>query len=224
MEMKPVKVLMIDDHPSQIEGYKVILDCNELGYEFETTACYDCESAYRMISAENRTIDFDMVFLDKNMPPYVEKGILSGEYLVPVIKKYLPQSKVIILTSHIEAFVLYNIVSKFQPMGLLVKSDFKAEELIVAFEQVMHGAIYHSQTVKASIQQLLAKTEFLDSYNRQIILLLSQGIKTKSMPQYLNISLSAVEKRKAQIKDYFCVGTKGTDEDIVSEARKLGFI
>jgi len=222
--MEAIKILMIDDHPSQIEGYKVILDCSDLGDDIAVTACYDCESAYRLISSENREMDFDIVFLDKNMPPYLEKGIHSGEDLVPIIRRYMPQSKVIILTSHIEAFVLYNIVSKFQPMGLLVKSDFKAEELVEAIKQIMHGTVYHSQTVKASMQQLLAKKEFLDSYNRQIILLLSQGIKTKSMPQYLNISLSAIEKRKAQIKDYFCIESKGTDEEIVKEARRLGFI
>ena len=88
----------------------------------------------------------------------------------------------------------------------------------------MHGEIYYSETVKESINQLLSKKEFLDSINRQIIIMLSQGIKTKNLPQYLNISLSAVEKRKSQIKDYFCISNKGSDEEIVKEARRLGFI
>lgn len=224
LEMNSVKILMIDDHPSQIEGYKVILDYNEYGYEVETTACYDCESAYKLILKPELAQYFDVVFLDKNMPPYKDQHIFSGEDLVPVIQKYMPKSKIVILTSSIEAFVLYNMVSKIHPTGLLVKSDFRAEELVEAFNQIMHGEIYYSQSVKGSIDQLLSKKEFLDSYNRQIILLLSQGIKTKSLPQYLNISLSAIEKRKSQIKDYFCIESKGTDEEIVKEARKLGFI
>lgn len=222
--MSAVKILMIDDHPSQIEGYKVILDYNEYGYEIETTACYDCETAYKLILKPEWAQYFDVVFLDKNMPPYKEQQIYSGEDLVPVIQQYMPHSKIVILTSSIEAFVLYNIVSKIHPTGLLVKSDFRAEELVEAFDLIMHGGVYYSQSVKGSIEQLLSKKEFLDSYNRQIILLLSQGIKTKSLPKYLNISLSAIEKRKAQIKDYFCIGNKGTDEEIVKEAKKLGFI
>jgi two-component system, NarL family, response regulator NreC len=39
----------------------------------------------------------------------------------------------------------------------------------------------------------------------------------------LNLSKSSIEKRKMQIKDYLCIA-KGTDEDIVRESRKLGFI
>jgi len=222
--MKRIRILMIDDHPSQIEGYKIILHYNDYGYEVETVACYDCESAYEVITSEKFVHSFDVVFLDKNMPPFIEKNIHSGEDLVPFIRQYMPESKVIILTSYIEAFVLYNIVTKFQPSGLLVKSDFHPDELIVTLDEILQGKQYHSQTVKASLNQLLSKKEFLDSYNRQIILLLSQGVKTKSMPEYLNISLSAIEKRKSQIKDYFCITAKGTDEDIVKEARRLGFI
>lgn len=222
--MEHIRILIVDDHPSQVEGYRAILSCSELDYTFETAARYDCESAYKTIIGENASDYFDVVFLDKNMPPFVEKNIHSGEDLVPVIKRYMPQTKVIVLTSYIEAFVLYNIVTKFQPHGLLVKSDFHPEELLIALDEILRGKQYHSQTVKASLNQLLSKKEFLDSYNRQIILLLSQGVKTKSMPEYLNISLSAIEKRKSQIKDYFCITTKGTDEDIVKEARRLGFI
>jgi len=222
--MSLVKILMIDDHPSQIEGYKIILEYNEYGYEIEATACYDCESAYWVVTNEKSADYFDIVFLDKNMPAFKEYNIMSGEDLVPVIQQYMPKTKIVILTSSIEAFVLYNIVSKIHPSGLLVKSDFKAEELVEAFDMIMHGEVYYSSSVKGSIEQLLSKKEFLDSYNRQIILLLSQGVKTKSLPQYLNISLSAVEKRKAQIKDYFCIENKGTDEEIVKEARRLGFI
>ena len=222
--MKHIRILMIDDHPSQIEGYKIILHCNDYGYEVETMACYDCESAYELITSGKFSNSFDVIFLDKNMPPFIERNIHSGEELVPFIRQYMPESKVMILTSYIEAFVLYNIVTKFQPSGLLVKSDFHPDELVVALDEILQGKQYHSYTVKASLNQLLSKKEFLDSYNRQIILLLSQGVKTKSMPEYLNISLSAIEKRKSQIKDYFCITTKGTDEDIVKEARRLGFI
>jgi hypothetical protein len=35
--------------------------------------------------------------------------------------------------------------------------------------------------------------------------------------------MSAIDKRKAQIKDFFCV-QKGTDEDIIREAKKHGFV
>lgn len=217
----PVRILMIDDHPSQIEGYKVILAYNHGDVEIEATACYSCEKAYRLITAQQP--DFDLIFLDRNMPSYKEMNITTGEDLAHLIKKHLPESKIVIITSHSEAFLLYNMVKKIDPAGLLVKSDFAAEELLVAFDDILKGKIYYTETVNRSIRELLSKETYLDTYNRQIITLLSQGIRTKSIPEHLHISLSAVEKRKAQVKDYFCLD-KGGDEDIVREAKRLGFI
>jgi two-component system response regulator NreC len=218
-----LRVLMIDDHPSQIEGYKVILSYSESNLALETTPCYSCESAYSIISMPKIDTPFDVVFLDCRLPSYTEKNIRSGEDLAMLIRRHSPDSKIVIITSYAEAFLLYDIVKKINPEGLLVKSDFNADELLDAFEQIVDGKKYYSNTVNRSIKELLSKETYLDSYNRQIITLLSQGVRTRSLPDYINLSLSAIEKRKSQIRDYFCL-EKGTDEEIVIEARRLGFI
>ncbi len=218
-----VKILMIDDHPSQIEGYKAILEYNDLNLSIETTPCYSCEDAWKIITNELNPTAYDFVFLDRSLPPYAAQNLLTGEDLAALIRKHLPHSKIIIITSHAEAFLLYNIVKTIEPEGLLVKSDFSAEQFLEIFSMIYSGGKYHSETVLQGIRELLSKQDYLDNYNRQIITLLSQGIKTKKIPEHLNLSLSAVEKRKAQIKDYFFIG-KGGDEEIVKEARKLGFI
>jgi len=217
-----IRILMIDDHPSQLEGYKIILSYNLSGTPIDVKTAFDCESAYKIL-LKSAAADFDLVFLDRSLPPYAVQNIRSGEDLIPIIRKQLPKAKIAMLTSHAEAFMLYNIVQKYAPEGLLVKSDFSAEELLDAFEKLLVGETYHTQTVKDSIKELLSRNHYLDSYNRQIITLLSQGIKTKNIHEHLNLSQSAVEKRKAQIKEYLCL-EKGSDEDIVREAKKLGFI
>lgn len=216
-----IKILMIDDHPSQIEGYKVILSYNDLCVDIESTPCYSCEDAYRIIDGGHESYDF--IFLDENMPSYKEKNIETGADLATVISRKMPKSKIVVITSHSQAFLLYNIAKKIEPAGILVKSDFKAEELLTAFDEILHDNVYYSETVKRGMKELLSKEAYLDSFNRQIITLLAKGIRTKNMPEYLHLSLSAIEKRKAQVKDYFCL-EKGSDEDIVREARKRGFI
>jgi two-component system, NarL family, response regulator NreC len=218
-----VKILMVDDHPSMIEGYKIILSYNELGYEVDTVAAYNCKDAYDLLTNEEHPADFDVVFLDYSLPAYEEKHIKSGEDLAEVIKDKLPTCKIVMLTSHTEALLLYGIIKSVNPIGLLVKSDFTAEELLSAFDLIMNDKVYHSETVKENIKELLSKKIYLDNFNRQIISLLAQGVKTKSLPDHLNLSISAIEKRKVQIRDYFCV-RKGTDEDIIREAKKLGLI
>lgn len=218
----PIKILMIDDHPSQIEGYKTILSYNTLGIEIETTVAYNCESAFTIITT-SKPSSFDMVFIDRSLPPFLEKNLKSGEDLAVLVRDYWPDTKIVIITSHAEAFLLHTIVKKIHPEGLLVKSDFSADELLVAFESILNGATYYTQTVKESLKELLSKEQFLDDFNRQIIMLLSQGFRTASIAEELHLSKSTIEKRKVQIKDYLCIA-KGTDEDIVRESRKLGFI
>jgi two-component system response regulator NreC len=218
-----LNILMIDDHPSMIEGYKIILSFNTQGFEIETTTAFTCESAYEIISDPSRRNQFDIIFLDYSLPAYSDKNINNGEDLALLAKSYMPNTKIAMLTSHTESLILYDIIRNIEPAGLLVKSDFTANELLLAFGQIMDGQIYHSHTVKHSVKELLSKKLYLDNFNRQIITLLSQGIKTKNLPDHLNLSMSAIEKRKVQIKDYFCI-EKGSDEDIVREAKKMGLI
>ena len=217
------KILMVDDHPTQLEGYKVVLEFNNQGLQIEPTLANSCEEAYHIITDKINPVEFDMVFLDRSLPPYHDQKINSGEDLAILVQEHLPNTKIVMLTSHAEAFILYNIVKKINPNGLLVKSDFSGDELLNAFEKVVNNQKYHSETVIKSIKELLSREDYLDSINREIITLLSQGIRTKSMPEYINLSHSAIEKRKVQIKDYFCID-KGSDEDIIKEAKRLGFI
>ncbi|WP_395058099.1 response regulator [Flavobacterium sp.] len=220
---KKLKILMIDDHPSMIEGYKIILSYNNLGLEIETTAAYNCEVAYKIITNKFNKIYFDLVFLDYSLPPYEEKNIKSGQDLAKLIKIHLPNTKIVMLTSHTESILLYDIISKIEPNGLLVKSDFSAEELLSAFDKIMEGEIYHSITVKHNLKEMFSQKKILDQQNRKIISLLVQGIKTKNLPSYLNISMSAIEKRKVNIRCYFNL-EKGSDEDIIREAKKSGLV
>jgi DNA-binding NarL/FixJ family response regulator len=216
-------ILMIDDHPSMIEGYKSILSFNDLGLRITTTPAYNCESAYNIIDNTPVFKAFDFAFVDLSLPPYLEKNIKSGEDLALLIKNKFPDCKIVILTSHAEAFILDAIQKNIAPNGLLVKSDFTAEEFLLAFEKIYNNHFYTSRTVVENIAELHEKSAFLDENNRKLITLLAEGVKTKNLPQRMNLSISAIDKRKAQIKHFFKI-EKGSDEDIIREAKKHGLI
>ena len=215
-----LKLLIVEDHPAMVEGYKSIL-ANNTVYEIEYTIAQNCESAYHAL--HNDDAKFDIVFLDLILPPASHLKLVDGEDVAKMIRKTTPDMKIVVLTSHAESFALYSIVRNIVPEGLLVKSDFSGEELLHALNVVQNHGIYHSATVKKGLKDFLGRGVYLDACNRKIIMLLSQGIKTKNLPQYLNLSVSAIDKRKAQIKDFFNI-EKGNDEDILREARKCGFI
>jgi len=193
-----------------------------MNLQLDVTFSHDCQEAYEMITSSEST-SFDLIFLDRSLPPYLEKKIKSGEDLALLVRKQLPDAKVIILTSHAEAFILYDIVQKIRPNGLLIKSDFDGDELLVAFNSVLNGETYFSETVKAALKEQIITRGYLDTIDRQIITLLSQGLRNKTIATELGLSDSAIEKRKVKIKDYLNI-YKGNDEDIITECRKMGFI
>jgi two-component system, NarL family, response regulator NreC len=216
-----VTVLMVDDHPPIIEGYKSILSFNPFGYRLNTVAAHSCESAYDVIVSAKKP--FDVVFLDMTLPPHPEKKLNSGEDLIPVVRKHHPHAKIVVLTSHSESIVLFKILNEHNPEGLLVKSDFQSAELVAAFDAIVKGKTFYSQTVARHQKSWEEKSKVMDNYNRQILLLLSQGVKTKNLPNLLHLSKSAIDKRKAIIKQIFGID-KGNDEDILKEARRQGLI
>lgn len=219
----PTKILMVDDHKSILIGYKSILEHNDKNIDIEVTFCHDCQEAYNTITTTDNPISFEMAFLDRSLPPYLEKKLKSGDDLALLIKQYLPQCKIIMLTSHAEAFVIYDIVHKIRPNGLLIKSDFDDTELLEAFNTIINGKTHYSKTVTAALKEEITDRGYLDTLDRQIITLLSRGIRNQSIADELGLSVSAVEKRKVRIKDYLDI-IKGNDEDIISECRRLGFI
>lgn len=215
------KILIVEDHPTMIDGYKSILFSKMSPDHFVIDSAYNCESAFNYIS--NAVKPYDMVFLDLELPPYEAQRIKSGEELALLIQKKWPDTKILIMTSHVEAFLLYGILKKVNPDALLIKCDFNADELWTAYLKVSQGESYYTLTARKSLSEVGMKHSELDSYDRRIISLLAKGIKTKSIPEHLGISISAVDKRKHKIRLFFDL-IKGNDEDIITEARKRGLI
>jgi DNA-binding NarL/FixJ family response regulator len=178
--------------------------------------------AYRIITSQPKPT-FDVVFIDVTLPEYPEKGLYAGDDLIAVVRQHLPEAKVVILTSHSESILFYRILNESDPDGILIKSDFTSEELLVAFDTIVSGEPYYSSTIIKYKKQLVPANKIFDAYNRQIIQLLSQGVKTKNIQDILHLSKSAVDKRKANIKDLLGID-KGNDEDLIREARKQGLI
>lgn len=112
-----LNLLMIDDHAAIIEGYKAILSLSKKKYVLKITTAFDCESAYKVIT-QHHDIAFDVVFVDITLPPYAEKKLHSGVDLVALIRAHMPQTKIIVLTSHTEKIVIDQIVEKAIPKVL----------------------------------------------------------------------------------------------------------
>lgn len=221
--LEKLNILIVDDHPFIIEAYKNALK----GYasanlEFSITQASDCRSGYdHIVNTENG--HFDLAFFDISMPPYEEKGIYSGEDLAKLIKIEMPECKVILLTMHTELLKISTIVKDINPNGLIIKNDLTFDELLLAFDKILKGNNYYSQTVVRLISQIQYDSIDVDSFDKQILYHLSKGTKTKDIPAFVPLSLSAVEKRKINLKDTLNI-TGGSDVDLIREAKIKGLL
>ena len=217
-----MNILIVDDHPFIIQAYKNALDkYSQQGYEFDVTQANNCKSGYENIVDAKKY--FDVAFFDISMPEYAEKGIYSGEDLASLIKTEMPDCKVILLTMHTELLKINNIIKNINPNGLIIKNDLTFDELIFAFDKIINNESYYSQTVIKLVGQAQYNNIELDAFDKQILFHLSKGVKTKDLPQYIPLSLSAIEKRKLNIREILEV-TGGSDIDLINEAKTKGVI
>jgi DNA-binding NarL/FixJ family response regulator len=213
-------ILIVDDHPFIIDGYKnAITRYNPNLYEYVFTQGKDCETGYNIIT-NPETVSFDVAFLDISMPVYEEKGIHSGEDLAKLILQFMPNCKIILLTMYTELLKIKNIIDTINPAGLVIKNDLTFDELLFGFDKVIKDEIYYSHSV---IKMANQKENGVDQFDKLILFHISKGTRTKDIPQYIPISLTAIERRKANLKELFQI-KDGSDIDLVKEAKNKGII
>ena len=216
-------ILIVDDHPFIIDGYKnAITRYKPDVYEYSFTQGKDCETGYNIITNTNIP-PFDIAFLDISMPPFEEKGILSGEDLARIIMELIPNCKIILLTMYTELLKIKNIIETINPAGLVIKTDLTFDELLFGFDIILKDEIYYSHSVIKMADQISNDFEGIDQFDKLILFHISKGTKTKDIPQYIPISLHAIESRKVNLKELFKI-EDGTDIDLIREAKVRGII
>lgn len=214
-------LLIVEDHPLVINAYIKILEQSTMFPVITFLTCKDCYTAYELLS--DNKVSIDMLIIDYRIPPYLEKKLLNGEDLAVFIKKKFSACKIIMITSHTEAFLVYNVVKRINLDGFLSKGDFDDKQLVEIFEDIVKGKIYYSRAIKDAINAVKPQHNlYLDETNRKIIQLVSEGYRTPTIADKLGLAKITIDKRKVVIKDMLNV--KGGDEAIITEAKRLSYI
>ncbi|RLD25872.1 MAG: DNA-binding response regulator [Bacteroidetes bacterium] len=219
-----LNILMVDDHPMIIEGYQnTLLATKRENQNLTIDIALDCDMANELIKKSAKHTPYDVLFFDISLPPSKDGQITSGEDLAKIARVYLPNAKIVILTMYNESFRILNIIKGINPEGLLIKSDLTSRELAEAFQHILETPPYYSSTVNSFLNTTVTSDIYVDEINRKILHLLSQGVKTNALKDHIDLSMSAIEKRKKHLKLLFSV-EDGKDETLLFEARKTGFI
>ncbi len=191
--MKPIRVLIADDHALVRAGIRALVEKIE-GIVVVGEAGKGSE-AMKMI----RELKPGLMLLDITMPDG------SGFDVLDYITKRFPDIKVIVLTVH-EAGEYAIRALREGAAGFLPKSA-ASTELEQAIQTVMKGEVYISPETsrktllefgKGTKKDLLAS---LSPRQREVLRLIAEGRTTKQIAQVLDISVKTVETHRAQLME-----------------------
>lgn len=219
-------VLIIEDEPWAIENYERALaqvenDLNNV--KFRTDAAKTCQEAYDKIQKAIQSAPYDFVFLDIRLPASSDGKVRSGEVLGMMIRKVMPNAKIIVITSYDDSYRLNTIMSSLQPDSFLVKSDMVFNDLVKTIEKVLDHKNFYSNRVLTLLKQQTSNKGVLDSIDILLLYEISNGAKMKELLELLPLSKSGIEKRRSLIKEKF--GDKGmSDRDMILAAKERGVV
>lgn len=221
---RKLKILMIDDHPLILEGYSKILIENRADlYEMRIETAHSCDEAMSRIESSLGGKAYDIFFLDMSLPPSTDREFLSGEDIGKEIRKVSPHSKLAVLTMFSENLRLLNIMKSLKPDAFMIKSDVGSKEFLEAFDNILQGKTYSSQTIHDLMRKQITHHYEITKTDQDILFHLSQGLKSKEIPDFVPISLASIEKRKKVMRDAFGVEDV-RDITLINKAKELGFL
>lgn len=219
-----LNILIVEDHPMMVEAYISIINDTVEDYKFNFIKAFDCESAFKRIEQNFKTKEqIDIALLDISLPPYEQEKILCGSDVAKLVRNKFPSCKIIIITGYHEALIISSIFKNIQPEGFLEKIDIDPTTFKEFFEVILNGESFISETINTTLINLIRKNITWDDIDSKIIILLEKGIKTKDLPNYIDLSLSAIEKRKRLLKTKI-LDEKVSDKKLIEKCKLLNLV
>ena len=195
--MKPIRILLADDHNVLRRGLRFLLE-SQPGFTVVAEAA-DGRQAIDQALATNP----DVAVLDIAMPH------LSGTEAAERITEALPSTAVVILSVHSdESYVLRAL--KAGAKGYLLK-DSAEGDLIEAIKAVSQGKAFFSPEISRVLVEDYVREiktrgvkdsyELLTGREREILHLLAEGKSNKDIAALLNLSLYTVETHRRNLQE-----------------------
>jgi DNA-binding NarL/FixJ family response regulator len=188
--MKPIRILLAEDQTLMRQGLKTILDL-EPGFKVAGEAA-DGQAALKL-ALQLRP---DIVLMDVQMP------VLNGVEATAALCRAWPQAKVVILTTFDRDDYVFEGV-RAGAMGYLLK-DSPAEQLIETVRRVHGGEVFiqpeiASRALRASMHAPNGIQEPLSEREREVLVMIAQGIPNKEIADKLAIAEGTVKNHVSNI-------------------------
>ena len=175
---EPLALSVMESHLKEFKDLKVIGKCRSAVQAFELIEKHQ----------------IDLLFLDIEMPE------VDGFTVLKTLKKKKSPTKVLVLTMHHSSAFVQNIVSAGAD-GYL-KKDSDQNILLTAIEQVnASGSYFPPETTQMVLQSLREKNKqgVVTPREKEVILLIVEGLTTKEIAEQLFLSKHTVESHRQNI-------------------------
>ena len=196
--MKPIRIVLADDHPLIREGFRSLLLRNA-GFEISGEA----SNGRELLEIVEKTHP-EIVLTDISMPQ------LTGIEVMEKVLHAHPEIKFIMLTMHEEREYVVRCLAA-GAKGYLLKSV-DITELANAIKTVYGGGKYFSPAIATILAESISnpivegETAEITPREKEVLLLVSQGHSTKQIADKLNISIRTVESHRINLLKKLNVG------------------
>jgi|ERR1019366_5245367 DNA-binding NarL/FixJ family response regulator len=194
--MKPLSILIADDHALVRRGLRALLE-TQPGWR----VCAEARNGNEAVGEAQR-LKPELAILDIGMPE------LNGLQATARIRKAVPHTRVLILTMHNDEDLVEATV-KAGAHGYLLKSDAE-QDLIAAVDALMHNRTFFTPTASEVVLHGLrseprgatseSRGDLLTDREQEILQLLAEGRSNKEAATKLGIITRTVENHRASIK------------------------
>lgn len=196
MTMKPITVLLVDDHTIVREGLMALLET-----ETEIAVVAEADNGREAVLLAKK-LQPDVILMDIAMPQ------LNGLEATRQIVKAVPTTKVLILSAHADDEYLEQ-VTLAGAAGYLIKQT-SAPMLSKAIKEVYQGNTFFSPSIANRLQDLYPVTSdharhskkrgsTLSSREIEVLQLIAEGKANKQVAKTLGISIKTVEKHRQHL-------------------------
>ncbi|HEY8598302.1 MAG TPA: response regulator transcription factor [Thermomicrobiales bacterium] len=193
MSKSTIRVLLIEDHDIFRQGVRLILEAQP-----EITVVGEARTGAEGLTYLADMGDVDVIITDLVLPD------ISGLDIVRRVKAMLDQVHVIILTLYADDEHIRGMIEAGAD-GYVMK-QVAVEELIGAIHTVVRGETALTPLVARRMMNHLQsergheqRNSTLSNRERQILILLAQGLTSKEIAQQLGISVNTVDNHRARL-------------------------
>jgi DNA-binding NarL/FixJ family response regulator len=190
--MKPIRILLADDHAVVRQGFKMILDA-----QTDMEIVGEAGNGREAVDLVEK-LKPDVVVMDVAMPE------LNGIEATRRVTDLSPHTRIIALSMHKDSVYVREVL-RAGARGYLLK-DSGAGDLLSAIRAVARGEGYLSPAVSNAVlddyrRHVTNPIDLLTSREREVLQMLAEGKTNKEIATVLNLSVYTVDAHRGRIME-----------------------